>query len=156
MKRSGMVRERARTEHRRRPARRGAERPRLVIRSSGLFPGERAWTTASRPFPFLSETVRDPFYARSSATRFLLFRPGNRTQSHSLRDPNSKGLRGSLAYVSPSSFLFRNSVPAVAGHGGPAFRRPLLRITYGGSRSWRPSEARASPDNTSCFALTNL
>ena len=30
----------------------------------------------------------------------------------------------------------------------------LLRITYGGSRSWRPSEARASPDNTNCFALT--
>ena len=80
-----------------------------------------------------------PFITRLTASRFL---PSQKPYAAPFftRPTNPNQLRGSLAYVSLSSFLFRNSVPSVAGHGGPAFLRPLLRITYLCSRSCEHSE----------------
>jgi len=50
---------------------------------------------------------------------------------------------------------FRSRAPRMARVRPRKFAQKF-RITYGGSRSWRPSEARASPDNTNCVAFTDL
>ena len=66
-------------------------------------------------------------------------------------EPRKKGemrIRDSLLM---RSFPFR-SRPWRAGD----FPAHVLRLTYFCSRSWRPSEARASPDNTNCFAFIDL